>query len=38
MSEVPLYPLSGDGAKLDPKEVLGTSWDPEVGPMSPLAT
>ena len=35
MSEVPLYPLSGDGAKLDPKEVLGTSWGPAV---SPLAT
>ena len=26
MSEVPLYPLSGDGVELDPGEDLGRSW------------
>jgi len=32
------YPLSGDGVKFGPKEVLGRSYGPTVGRISLLAT
>ena len=38
MSDVPLYPSSGDGVQFDPEEVLGRSQGPTVGRMSLLAT
>ena len=38
MSQAPLYPSSGDGVKIDPKEVLDRSQGPTVVRMRLVAT